>query len=58
MIMSLSRVATYGPGTACNGHGLMAIRHNEMANVGFLDGHAKAVKAGQPDSPDNLWDLL
>ncbi|MHB8997570.1 MAG: prepilin-type N-terminal cleavage/methylation domain-containing protein [Armatimonadota bacterium] len=58
MIISLRLVANYGPGTACNGHGLMAIRHNEVANLGFLDGHAKAMKAGQTESPESLWDTL
>ena len=57
MITSLTRVANYGPGTACNGHGLMAIRHNETANIGFLDGHAKAMKPGQTDSPESMWDI-
>jgi prepilin-type N-terminal cleavage/methylation domain-containing protein/prepilin-type processing-associated H-X9-DG protein len=58
MIASLTRISSYGPGTACNGRGLMAIRHNEMANLGFLDGHAKAMKPGQTDTPENMWDTL
>jgi prepilin-type N-terminal cleavage/methylation domain-containing protein/prepilin-type processing-associated H-X9-DG protein len=58
MIMTLTKVATYGPGTACNGMGLMAIRHNQLANVGFLDGHAKAMNAGQTDYPESQWDTL
>ncbi|MBU1748679.1 MAG: DUF1559 domain-containing protein [Chloroflexi bacterium] len=56
MIASLTRISSYGPGTACNGRGLMAIRHNEMANLGFLDGHAKAMKPGQTDYPESMWD--
>jgi prepilin-type N-terminal cleavage/methylation domain-containing protein/prepilin-type processing-associated H-X9-DG protein len=58
MIMTLTKIALYGPGTACNGHGLMALRHNQLANVGFLDGHAKAVNAGQTDFPESQWDTL
>ena len=58
MIASLTRIPSYGPGTACNGHGLMAIRHNEVANLGFLDGHAKAMKPGQTDTPESMWDTL
>ena len=58
MIASLTRTSSYGPGTACNGRGLMAIRHNEVANLGFLDGHAKAMKSGQTDSPESMWDTL
>jgi prepilin-type processing-associated H-X9-DG protein len=58
MIMTLTRISSYGPGTACDGQGLMAIRHNEMANLGFLDGHAKAMKPGQTDLPESMWDTL
>jgi prepilin-type N-terminal cleavage/methylation domain-containing protein/prepilin-type processing-associated H-X9-DG protein len=56
MITSLTNTYRYGPGTACNGRGLMAIRHNEMANLGFLDGHAKAMKPDQTDYPESMWD--
>ena len=48
----------YQPGTACNGHGLMAIRHNGGANLGFMDGHAKWMKSDATISPDNMWDTL
>jgi prepilin-type processing-associated H-X9-DG protein len=58
MIASLTRIPSYGPGTACNGRGLMAIRHNELANLGFLDGHAKAMKSGPTDVPESMWDIL
>jgi len=33
-------------------------RHNEGANFGFCDGHAKWLKWGNDVAPDNLWDNL
>jgi len=32
-----------------------AWRHNDMANVLFLDGHVKAMKRGQTFAPKDLW---
>jgi prepilin-type N-terminal cleavage/methylation domain-containing protein/prepilin-type processing-associated H-X9-DG protein len=60
MIVPLTdyNISRYGPGLACDGMGLMAIRHNGMANLGFVDGHAKAMASGPTVSPDNLWDTL
>ncbi len=58
MIASLTRIPSYGPGTACNGRGLMALRHNGTANLGFLDGHAKAMNQGQTVTPESMWDTL
>ena len=47
----------YQPGTACNGRGLAAMRHNDMANFAFCDGHVKAMRSAATRSPENLWDL-
>jgi prepilin-type N-terminal cleavage/methylation domain-containing protein/prepilin-type processing-associated H-X9-DG protein len=48
---------SFQPGTACNGRGLMALRHNDMANLGFADGHVKAMKSEATLNP-NMWDTL
>ena len=57
MIAPLSRVSSYGPGTPCNGHGLLAIRHMQKANLSFADGHAKCMSSEATETPDNMWDL-
>ena len=57
-IAPLSRIPSFGPGTACNGRGLLGIRHNGMANLAFVDGHCKAMVSEATETPDNLWDLL
>ena len=48
----------YQPGSACNCRGLMALRHNGMANLGFADGHVKAMKSEATLHPTNMWDTL
>ena len=54
-LFPLSRTHQYGPGTPCNGRGLMAIRHNQMANLAFADGHVKAMRSEQTETPVNMW---
>ncbi|MEN6304438.1 MAG: DUF1559 domain-containing protein [Armatimonadia bacterium] len=41
----------------CHGGGVMLARHNEMANVAFADGHAKAMKPAATEKPVTMWDL-
>ncbi len=48
--------AGYQPGTACNGRGLMALRHNGMGNLAFADGHVKSMKSEATLSPESMWD--
>ncbi|MEN6548326.1 MAG: DUF1559 domain-containing protein [Armatimonadia bacterium] len=52
-----SRFATY-LATPCAGAGVLVGRHNEMANVNFCDGHAKAMKPSTTETPVNMWDNL
>ncbi len=43
-----------GPTTGVYGNHLLG-RHNEMANVNFMDGHAKAVKLSAVQSDPTFW---
>jgi prepilin-type N-terminal cleavage/methylation domain-containing protein/prepilin-type processing-associated H-X9-DG protein len=52
-----SKIPNYGPGTNCNGRGLVAIRHSGMANFAFVDGHVKTMKWEATETPKNMWDL-
>ena len=56
MIAPLTRIPSYGPGTACNGRGLMAIRHLGRANLAFVDGHVDDMASPNTLSPEDLWD--
>jgi prepilin-type N-terminal cleavage/methylation domain-containing protein/prepilin-type processing-associated H-X9-DG protein len=55
---NLDATTGYNKPTGCNGHGLLAQRHNGVANILFLDGHVKSLQYGQTMVPSNLWDRL
>ncbi|MEN6645198.1 MAG: prepilin-type N-terminal cleavage/methylation domain-containing protein [Armatimonadia bacterium] len=41
----------------CTGGGCMLPRHNDMTNIAFADGHAKAMKPEATEKPVNMWDI-
>jgi len=40
----------------CHGGGCMCPRHNQMANIGFVDGHSKAMNPLATETPTDMWD--
>ena len=54
--ITASTLTSYGLGTACNGMGLMGLRHSGKANLSFVDGHVQGMRSDETCSPEYMWD--
>ncbi len=54
--LTAANITSYTNPSGCNGRGLMAQRHTEMAVLAFADGHVKTMRSDSTLAPEYMWD--